>query len=74
MTNQRGYTVASFNQLRRQAHEAATSGGSAAVTSLANVVEQLCQKCEELERLATSARAKDRRAKAATMVGRLARG
>jgi hypothetical protein len=66
--------VASFQQLRRQAHEAATSGGSASVTFLANVVEQLCQKCEGLERLVTEARTKDRPAKPALTAGRPARG
>ena len=66
--------MASFNQLRRQAHEAATSGGSAAVTALANVVEQLCQKCEGLERLVTEARPKGSRAKPALTAGRPARG
>jgi hypothetical protein len=62
--------VASFNQLRRQAHEAATSGGSAGVTFLASVVEKLCQRCEGLERLVTDARPKVRRAKPAGTAGR----
>ena len=66
--------MASFNQLRRQAHEAATSGGSAGVTYLANVVEQLCQKCEGLERLVTDARPKARAAKPAATASRPARG
>jgi hypothetical protein len=59
--------VASFSQLRQQAHRAATSGGSAAVTALASVVEELCQKCEELERQAAPARVKVRRAKSAAL-------
>jgi hypothetical protein len=62
-----GDHVASFDQLRHQAHAAATSGGTAAVTSLANIVEELCQKCEELERLAYDARAEAHRAKRAAM-------
>jgi len=55
--------VASFNQLRQQAHAAATSGGTAAVTLLAHIVEELCQKCEVLERLASNARAESLRSK-----------
>ena len=58
--------MASFNQLRHQAHAAATSGGTAAVTLLAHIVEELCQKCEVLERLATNARAQAPRPKRAT--------
>jgi hypothetical protein len=66
--------MASFHQLRQQAHEAATSGGSAAVTSLATVVEKLCQRCEGLERLVADARPKVPRAKPAVTAGPPARG
>jgi hypothetical protein len=59
--------MASFDQLRQQAHTAATVGGPAVVTTLATIVEELCQKCEALERLANDARAESHRAKRAAM-------